>query len=95
MAPEIHACKEDSNKHYDPKAADIFALGVVLFALVLGRLPFEFALSSDKLYAHLAEGKMKEFWAAHAAAINKLDTDEGSMASEFQDLFENLVNISP
>jgi serine/threonine protein kinase len=95
MAPEIHECKEDTTKHYDARAADMFALGVVLFALVLGRLPFEFALSSDKLYAHLAEGRAKEFWAAHASAISKLETDESSLAWEFQDLFENLVNISP
>jgi serine/threonine protein kinase len=95
MAPEIHACKEDSTKYYDPKAADMFALGVVLFAVVLGRLPFEFALSSDKLYGHIAEGRMKEFWAAHAAALTKLESDEYSLAAEFQNLFENLVTISP
>lgn len=40
MAPEIHECKDDVNKRYDGKAADMFALGVILFALVLGRLPF-------------------------------------------------------
>ncbi len=51
MAPEIHECREDPTKKYDAKAADIFALGVVLFALVLGRLPFEFALPTDKLYS--------------------------------------------
>lgn len=40
MAPEIHAVRIDSTKYYDPKAADVFALGVVLFAVVFGRLPF-------------------------------------------------------
>lgn len=94
MAPEIHACREDSSLNYDGKAADMFALGVVLFALVLGRLPFEFGLRSDRLYAMLAEGKTKEFWAAHAAALNKLASEDG-LAEEFQNLFENLVNISP
>lgn len=57
MAPEIHSCREDPNKKYDTKAADIFALGVVLFALVLGRLPFEFALPTDKLYSLVIEGR--------------------------------------
>lgn len=94
MAPEIHACREDSGLDYDGKAADVFALGVVLFALVLGRLPFEFGLKTDRLYGLLAEGKSKEFWAAHASALNKLANDD-SMAEEFQNLFENLVNISP
>ena len=73
----------------------MFALGVVLFALVLGRLPFEFALPNDKLYGHIAEGRMEEFWAGHATAINKLESEEGALAVEFQDLFENLVTISP
>lgn len=95
MAPEIHACKEDASKHYDPKAADMFALGVVLFAIVLGRLPFEFALPSDKLYSHLAESRNKDFWSAHSAALNKLDSEEGSLAAEFQELFDNLVKLSP
>jgi serine/threonine protein kinase len=93
MAPEIHACREDPSNYYDPKAADIFALGVVLFALVLGRLPFEFALSSDKLYNHVAEGRWKEFWAAHAAAVGKLESENDSLAAEFKDLFESLVTI--
>ena len=40
MAPEIHSCKDDPSRLYDGKAADIFALGVMLFAIVMGRLPF-------------------------------------------------------
>lgn len=43
MAPEIHQTLKDSEKFYDARKADVFALGVVLFAFVLGRLPFEFA----------------------------------------------------
>lgn len=74
MAPEIHICREDPTLTYDPKAADVFALGVVLFALVLGRLPFEFALPTDKLYSLVSEGKWEEFWGAHTVALNKLST---------------------
>ena len=40
MAPEIHQILEDRPQSYDARKSDIFALGVLLFALVLGRLPF-------------------------------------------------------
>lgn len=59
MAPEIHLCREDPSLRYDPKCSDVFALGVVLFALVMGRLPFEFATKEDRLYSLIAEGKFK------------------------------------
>jgi hypothetical protein len=52
---------------------------VVLFAIVLGRLPFEFGLATDKLYGLLAEGKSKEFWESHAAALNKLSTEKNAL----------------
>lgn len=42
MAPEIHS-NLDSPQLYDARKSDIFALGVLLFALVLGKLPFEYA----------------------------------------------------
>lgn len=40
MAPEIHEALQDHEKYYDARACDVFALGVILFAMVLGRLPF-------------------------------------------------------
>jgi serine/threonine protein kinase len=41
MAPEIHQVKQNQGGAYDALKADVFALGVVLFALVFGNLPFE------------------------------------------------------
>lgn len=43
MAPEIHKCHRNPTYSYDAPKADIFALGVILFALVFGHLPFEYA----------------------------------------------------
>lgn len=31
--------------------SDIFSLGVIMFALVLGRLPFEYGTKEDKIYS--------------------------------------------
>ena len=40
MAPEIQSLVQEPSKPYDPFKADIFALGIILFSLVLGKLPF-------------------------------------------------------
>jgi serine/threonine protein kinase len=44
---------------------DIFSLGVIMFALVLGRLPFEYATKDDKNYSLIVGEKYEEFWKQH------------------------------
>ena len=45
MAPEIF-----TGKGYSGEAVDVFALGVVLFAMLMGRPPFRTAELSDPYY---------------------------------------------
>ena len=45
MAPEIH-----QRKIYDGKSADVFALGVILFTMVVGNLPFRKAKDDDPYF---------------------------------------------
>ncbi len=49
MAPELF-----TSKGYSGELADVFALGVVLFALLLGRPPFRVANLQDELYRRIA-----------------------------------------
>ena len=56
-APEILL-----KKPYYGKSADIFSLGIVLFILVTGRLPFKMALPNDNIYKYIARGDYVEFW---------------------------------
>ncbi len=45
QAPEV-----ESGETYDPIVSDIFALGIILFTMVAGHLPFARADPSDRLY---------------------------------------------
>ena len=51
MAPEIFM-----GTGYSGEQADLFACGVVLFCMLLGRPPFKMAQSSDPYYFHIANG---------------------------------------
>ena len=50
------------------KKADVFALGVSLFTMVMGCPPFHSSSKSDSYYRHLFFSKRKEnFWKKHAS----------------------------
>lgn len=50
MAPEIFNAKINKENGYDAIKTDLFAFGVVLFAAIMKKLPFERAIESDCLY---------------------------------------------
>ena len=44
---------------------DVFALGVLLFQLYTGQLPFKVATMEDVYYKQIAKGNLNVFWQAH------------------------------
>lgn len=60
MAPEVLLeCK------YQPAIADIFALGVIIFTLYTGVMPFGKAVVEDSYYEKICLRKTNIFWSAH------------------------------
>jgi serine/threonine protein kinase len=57
VAPEIL-----SGKDYDGSKADIFSLGVIIFALVRGNFPFVNAKYGDRYYNHILRKQFYHFW---------------------------------
>lgn len=90
MAPEIHRCHTDKDTPYLPGPTDVFALGVVFFALLVGRLPFEQATESNRLYRLVKEGKVEQFWAEHPG-VGKLEVNNPERMSDFKALFMSMV----
>lgn len=78
-APEINEMKP-----YPGFTADLFALGVVLFALVGKVFPFEAATQQDSLYQKITQDKYEEYWVLIGKAIGG--------DSNFPASLQNLLN---
>ena len=75
-APELHL-----RRPYFGKSEDIFSLGVTLFVLVTGRLPFKLAVPNDSLYQYIVRGDYIEFWKNQLLDVSP----------SFMELFDNMV----
>ena len=75
-APELHL-----KIPYYGKSNDIFSLGVTLFIIVTGTLPFKLPLPNDPLYQFIFKNDYIGFWIKR-----KLN-----LSQSFMELFESLV----
>lgn len=57
IAPEIL-----NGELYDGELVDVFSSGVVLFAMISGSLPFEWALKTDQIYNLIINQDYEQFW---------------------------------
>ena len=75
-APELHM-----KKPYYGISEDIFSLGVTLFVLVTGTLPFKIAIPNDSFYKYFVKSDYVGFWGKRLINVSP----------SFMELFDNLV----
>ena len=66
---------------YFGRAEDIFSLGVSLFIIVTGGLPFKLAIPNDSFYQYISKGDYVEYWRKRMVNVSP----------SFMELFDNMV----
>ena len=87
MAPEINA-----QTPFDPKKADVFALGVVLFQLVAGDFPFQRAVETDPVYGPVKNNDFITFW---ESVEKKVGRDSLELEESLKSLLEGMLAFYP
>lgn len=87
MAPEII----EGSSQYCGESADLFALAVVLFQMVMGRPPFEKADRNDFLFKSIVQGRIDIFWRTHLRALPK----GFIVCDSFKDLVTKMLQADP
>lgn len=82
-------------KAYVPFSADIFALGIMLFTLVIGSMPFGQAEQSDPFYGLIYSNNMTEFWQLHKDNAKESGKGWKAPSKDLKDLFYKLVHPDP
>lgn len=89
FSPEIH-----SKLPFTAEAADLFAAGIVLFAMVTGHMPFMKASQDDQLYGHFYTHNQAKFWSYHEKLMRKKGI-KFEFSENFKDLIERMFDVSP
>jgi serine/threonine protein kinase len=77
---------------YNGVQTDTFALGIILFALLMGRPPFQIADINDPFYRLIFTEQLDEFWAPWDQFARQNDHE---ISDDFKQLFISLVSFSP
>ena len=79
-SPELLA-----QKKYNGVSNDIFAIGVIMFVLVTGNLPFRSATQNDPHYIYFFKGDYDKYWQQREITVSE----------EFKQLFNSICAVNP
>lgn len=68
---------------------DLFSSGVILFVMVIGRLPFQEAKAGDSMYQKIIDNQWDTFWNIH------LYDGKVECSLAFKDLIEQMLSYRP
>ena len=88
LSPEMHL-----RLPYSTQMADLFALGIIIFGMVAGRMPFGEAKHSDRIYRLIQLNDQATFWRAHAKASSS--SGQPAYADSFKDLISGMLAYHP
>ena len=81
-----------SSNGYNGVQTDVFALGVILFGMVLGRPPFKIADIDDPFYRMIFCHQFEEFWQPWDSFAEQWNSE---ISDDFKELFISMVTFNP
>ena len=85
MPPEVYL-----EQPYYPRAVDVFTAGIILFTMVAGHPPFNFARSNDVYYKCIASNRSDLFWKLVSKGL-----PPGFYSDDFKDIIVSMLQLDP
>ena len=92
--PQFQAPEIFEKKKYDGQKSDIFAIGVILYMIVIKSYPFKAASKSDKYYKYIYQNTPESFnkyWDLMHQRSSKADPSTPKCSIEFKQLIFKLL----
>ena len=91
-APELYI----ENKRYDGFKADIFSLGVILFNLYTGHIPFNLPFKKDFFYGDIILENYENYWTKITVAYKGINNFKDLKDfNDFKDLYNKMISCKP